>query len=229
MKCEEEDFELDVKKVVYAGLAIVIIAVGITFLMSNKEKPNTNKVNTKITSTKKIKEDTKPQLKAEAKPDVKEDVDPEPKVETKPDIKEEVKHQPEINIKTVMYKRIIENKQEKWVETKSVSKDDLLMFTTTIKNKSEQEEENLNIENPIAENLIYIKSSAHLTTEGKIQFSIDSEVINSPKNIYLYKNGIKVRASNKDYRSINWIIKKLKGHDKVELYYKAKLNKNYKK
>ena len=127
----------------------------------------------------------------------------------------------DLTSKINIYKKTIEGKKVKWIETEEFYKNDTLKYVSIVKNNSAKEEHDLKIINPIAENLIYVNDSA--VGEGELEFSIDNgKTFDIPENLYVKKDNLKVKATNEDYTSIKWTIKKLKGNTEVEVSYQVK-------
>ena len=117
------------------------------------------------------------------------------------------------------------NKITKLVDTSSVVPGDRLVYTTTVRNRSNALAENVAIVNPIPEHTTYLEGSAQ--GDGSlVTFSVDGgkRFDLAEKLTVTDENGDSRTAIAKDYTHIRWVLSKLPPKAEGDVIFRAQLD-----
>lgn len=138
--------------------------------------------------------------------------------------------QGQLNFQNIAQKEVIFKNEETGETTTTleeaslVKPGEIVVFTSIFTNISEEIAENITVNNPVPENMVYISFSAR--GEGaSVNYSVDGENFGSPDSLTVVgEDGVERIARPEEYKEIQWVFEsELSPGQSGEVSFKAKL------
>lgn len=112
-----------------------------------------------------------------------------------------------------------------YIEPTTVLPGDVIMYTTTFENTSDEVAADIVINNRVPNNSWYRDGSAK-GNNTELQFSVDGNVFDKAENLYVTVDGEKRQATAKDYVTLRWVYTaELKPGEKRSVSFKTQIKK----
>ncbi len=122
-------------------------------------------------------------------------------------------------------RNIVGNKITRLIDANSVVPGDLLVYVTTVSNRSQQLAENVAIVNPVPAHTTYLDGSAQ--GEGAMtSFSVDgAKNFDAVENLIVTdENGESRPATTQDYTHIRWLLSSLPANTEADVLFRTRLD-----
>ncbi len=135
----------------------------------------------------------------------------------------------DVSITSASYQEEIEitpsgEKIVRWVKAHKVVPKSIVRYVNQLENKGDREAQELIINNPIPENMLYISGSASCQSHCQISYSVDGGLsFYQPEELYVGVGQARHIARASEYTNIRWIVDRLPASSQSSVEYSAQL------